>query len=313
MSPRTAAFALADWGTTHLRVWLVNDAGATLGSHESGSGMGGLSPDQFAPVLEAALNAMGAAPRLPVMICGMAGARQGWREAAYADCPVALGDLPARALLFPAGGRAIAIMPGVARRDTDRPDVMRGEETQLMGLARLHGVSDGLACMPGTHCKWVRIADGRIADFATAMTGELFALLSKQSILRHSVGEAQAVDAADPAFLAHVSHGLAGSGGLSRLFSVRAASLLNGTPADASAAALSGLLIGAEIGGLAALIGASPGPVHIVASGALARLYAGALTLAGHAPVICNGGELVQAGLLAAARLTFGADARAAQ
>jgi 2-dehydro-3-deoxygalactonokinase len=159
----------------------------------------------------------------------------------------------------------------------------------------------------------VRIEDGRIADFATAMTGELFALLSKQSILRHSIGERSAVRADDPAFLAHVAHGLGGSGGLSRLFSVRAASLLNGADGAMSAAALSGLLIGAEIRGMSALIGATPRAVHIVASGALATLYERAFMLAGHSPLVCKGDELVKAGLMSAARLTFGPDARAAQ
>ncbi|MCU0832033.1 MAG: 2-dehydro-3-deoxygalactonokinase [Rhizobiaceae bacterium] len=297
------AFALADWGTTHLRVWLVDADGHVLAVDESAKGMGAIAPDQFAPVLDFALDAMGAPHRLPVMICGMAGARQGWREAAYADCPIRLDSLADRAIAFESNGRPVRIMPGVARRDIARPDVMRGEETQLLGLAALTGMVDGIACLPGTHSKWVRLEGGRIADFATGMTGELFALLSRQSILRHSVGGVTQVSGEDPAFIANVAHGLAGSGGLSRLFSVRAASLLNGATEQASAAALSGLLIGAEIRGLAALIGASQGPIAIISSGALARLYASALTMAGYKPSVHQGEETVRAGLLAAARI----------
>ena len=92
------------------------------------------------------------------------------------------------------------IVPGVAQRERDRPDVMRGEETQLAGIASLHG-ADLLVCMPGTHCKWVRIADGAVAEFQTWMTGELFSVLSAHSILRHALGTSPAkVSPDDPVF-----------------------------------------------------------------------------------------------------------------
>jgi 2-dehydro-3-deoxygalactonokinase len=316
-APAAAHFALADWGTTHLRVWLTDETGHVLGVDESANGMGALKPEQFAGVLEATLNRMGARSDVPVMICGMAGARQGWREAPYADCPIALTELPARAIGFGSHGRAVAIMPGVARRDLARPDVMRGEETQLLGLAIGFGLANGIACMPGTHSKWVRVADGRIADFATAMTGELYAMLTQHSILRHATaasdGGRKPVSGSDPVFLAHVSHALDESGGLARLFSVRAGSLLNGARAEDGRAALSGLLIGAELRGLATLIGARPGPIMIVGSGSLASLYQAALQMAGFQPEICRGEDAVRAGLLAAARLHFTRETTAAK
>lgn len=309
MTRSTAAFALADWGTTHLRVWLTDAAGSVLAVDESASGMGGLKPDQFAPVLDHALDALGAQARTPVLVCGMAGSRQGWREAPYADCPVPLAMLPAQAVAFESGGRPIRLMPGIARRDATRPDVMRGEETQLLGL----GLDAGIACLPGTHSKWVRLEDGRVEDFATVMTGELFSVLSRQSILRHSLGDRQAVSPADGVFLRHVELGLSPKGGLARLFSVRAGSLLNGLTQDQAAAALSGLLIGTEIRDMAALFGLSRGAVTIVGAGALGRLYAAALALAGFTPAVRDGAETVRAGLLAAAHHHFGAASRAAE
>jgi 2-dehydro-3-deoxygalactonokinase len=306
---RLAAYALADWGTTHLRIWLTDADGVVLGMDQNASGMGGLAPADFPIVLERVLAGLGAPSGLPVLICGMAGARQGWREAAYASCPVALDALAAQAVAFESSGRAIRIMPGIARRGGGRPDVMRGEETQLLGL----GLRNGLACLPGTHSKWVRLENGLVSDFATAMTGELFALLSSQSILRHAVDAAEAVSPSDPVFLGYVGHGLSGAGGMARLFSVRAASLLEGMGKAEATAALSGLLIGTEIRDASSLLGVSGGALNIIGSGSLGRLYEAALTIAGFAPIVQDGAATVRAGLLAAAHHHFGTATRAAE
>ena len=130
-----AAHALVDWGTTNLRVWLTDHTGAILADKTTADGMGTLARDQFAPVLEHVLNSLGATQDLPVMICGMAGSRQGWREAPYAQTPVELSDLATNAIVFKSHHRLIRILPGIARKDLSRPDVMRGEETQLLGLS----------------------------------------------------------------------------------------------------------------------------------------------------------------------------------
>jgi 2-dehydro-3-deoxygalactonokinase len=298
-----AAFALVDWGTTHMRLWLTDRAGHVLAEHTTAQGMAALQPDQFASVLEQALTGLGAPETVPVVMCGMVGSRQGWREVAYASCPVALADLAAHSVSFQSGHHPVRILPGIARKDAARPDVMRGEETQLLGLSRK--ITGGLVCLPGTHSKWVRLEQGAVIDFATIMTGELYALLRRHSILRHSTGggadvEAQ-ISAADPVFLHHVATGLSSSGGLGGLFAIRAASLLAGTTPAQSSAALSGLLIGTEIRDASALLGQTGGLIHIIGSNALAQLYQAALSMAGFVPQIEDGPALVRAGLLIAA------------
>jgi 2-dehydro-3-deoxygalactonokinase len=313
MSSQKAAFALVDWGTTNLRVWLTDPAGKPVAEETTADGMGALARDQFAPVLERVLDGLGAAHDLPVMICGMAGSRQGWREAPYVLSPVNLADLAAQSVAFQSHQRLIRIVPGIARKDVSRPDVMRGEETQLLGLNVVKNVSSGLACLPGTHSKWVKLANNAVVDFATVMTGELYALLRQHSILRHSTGEDAKVSAVDPVFLQYVQIGLSKEGGLGRLFSIRAASLVGNANAADSSAALSGLLIGTEIRDASAILGQPSGDIHIIGSGSLGLLYQAALSIAGFTPSIQDGSALVRAGLLSAAHHTQNTTIRAAE
>jgi 2-dehydro-3-deoxygalactonokinase len=311
-----AAFALVDWGTTHLRLWLTDRAGHVLAEHSTAQGMAALQPDQFAGILEQILSSLGAPGHVPVVMCGMVGSRQGWREVAYASCPAALADLAAHSASFQAGRHPIRILPGIARKDTVRPDVMRGEETQLLGLSLSRKITGGLVCLPGTHSKWVKLEQGAVVDFATIMTGELYALLRRHSILRHSTGGADVeatVSAADPVFLHHVATGLSSSGGLGGLFAIRAASLLAGTTPAQSRAALSGLLIGTEIRDASALLQQTAGRIHIIGSNALAQLYHAALSMAGFVPQIEDGPALVRAGLLSAATQSQTTAIRAAE
>ena len=141
----------------------------------------------FDAVLERHLAELGARQTLPVIICGMAGARQGWREAGYLDTPADVADIVRNALVVDGYPRDVRILPGIAQRDAGAPDVMRGEETQLLGLVA-DGVRSGLVCMPGTHSKWVMLAGGKVESFSTYMTGELFDVLSRYSILKAAIG-----------------------------------------------------------------------------------------------------------------------------
>ncbi|WP_141704082.1 2-dehydro-3-deoxygalactonokinase, partial [Methylobrevis pamukkalensis] len=170
----------------------------------------------------------------------------------------------------------VRILPGLASRSPAAPDVMRGEETQLLGMTRLVATPSATVCMPGTHSKWVDIDGGVVTGFSTRMTGELFALFSRHSILRLSLGADPAPPApTDPDFLGGVADGLhAGAATLSRLFGLRAAGLLQGLGSQAAAARLSGLLIGAEVGEMAGRAGRRP--LVMLASGTLAALYAAA-------------------------------------
>src|SRR5690606_34701318 len=146
-----------------------------------------LADRDFNGTLERRLAGLGADPSLPVVICGMAGSRQGWREVPYLEVPATLPEIPGAALKVDDASRPVHILPGLSQRHPSA-DVMRGEETQLLGLS-LDREIDGVVCMPGTHAKWAVMQGGRIESFSTFMTGEVFALLTKHSLLRFSVTE----------------------------------------------------------------------------------------------------------------------------
>ncbi len=302
----SADFAAVDWGTSSFRLWLMGRDGRVFAESRSAEGMQHCAQAGFAPVLQAHLEQVGAAPDLPVLICGMAGARQGWAEAPYAALPAPVAAIAGMALHLAddlSGGRDIHILPGLARRDPARPDVMRGEETQLLGLA-LSGV-EGLVCLPGTHCKWAELARGAVVDFRSYMTGEIFDLLSRQSVLRHAMPDSRNLDADSPAFTGAVAETLADPGrAFAALFALRAGSLLGyGSPADAMAR-LSGLLIGAEIGQQQA---ARPmQSVVLVGQAGLGPLYAAALGRAGVAVTLADAELATRQGLLAAAKGIWG-------
>lgn len=289
MSTEAAApdWIAADWGTSRLRVWGMR-GDAPLWREESDRGMGALAPHEFEGTLRDLLGDREA----PVVACGMVGARQGWVEAPYAAVPCAPLGPPIRA----PGALDVRILPGLSQAQP--PDVMRGEETQIAGLLSLEPRFDGVAVMPGTHTKWARLSAGEVVSFRTAMTGEIFALLSERSVLRHSV----AAEDHDPAAFAEaVSDALARPEALAvALFGIRAASLLHGTPPAASRARLSGLLVGAELAALRPYwLGQS---VAVIADGGLARAYGEALAAQGALVRHWGAEALTLAGLTAAHR-----------
>jgi 2-dehydro-3-deoxygalactonokinase len=298
------AVAAVDWGTSSFRLWLLDAAGTVLAERRSGDGMLTAGAEGFGPILEKHLAAAGAAADLPAIVCGMAGARQGWIEAPYVTLPAGLDSILAGAVPVPGQSRDIRILPGLAQRSTDAPDVMRGEETQLAGILPLFASGRHLICMPGTHSKWVEAGDGVIASFRTWLTGELFSVLSKQSILRHSLGENAPPALPDNAvFRAACADALTQGGDVGpSLFRIRAATLLNDLKPDEAAATLSGLLIGAEIASARRIFDAATDKVILVASGPLGSLYTAALKLAGCAVLQADADEAVRAGLFEAAR-----------
>jgi 2-dehydro-3-deoxygalactonokinase len=308
------AFAAADWGTTRLRLWLVDGAGEVVAERRSDEGLLAAQPDRFAGILERQLAGMGAPADLPVIVCGMAGARQGWVEAPYVTVPASLDEVFAGAVRVKGVARDVRIVPGLAQRDADAPDVMRGEETQLAGAASVLAGGSHLVCMPGTHSKWVAVERGTVARFQTYMTGELFSVLSSHSILGLSLGkEEHAVSADDPAFRRWCADALAGTAGLEPLlFRIRAATLLHGLGPRDAAAALSGLLVGAEIAAALKSFGRNRGEVVLVASGAMRSLYETALGMADLTVDAIDADTAVRAGLVRAARhhgMAVGADA----
>jgi len=192
-------------------------------------------------------------PGLSTIACGMVGSNSGLREAPYVACPAGEEAL-AEALLAAdvAPGFKLHIVPGV-RTDGERPDVMRGEETQVVGLLSLSPqLAEGaLLLMPGTHSKWVQVRARRILDFRTYMTGELFALLSEHSILGRPARAALvgSVEPSSDAFERGVSaiHQHRSTGATALLFSVRALVLAGQLRAEDSLEYLSGLLVGDEL------------------------------------------------------------------
>ncbi len=268
------AFLAADWGTTNLRAWRVGSDGAVRQSADFPLGVSRLAPGEAAARFEAEVRPALGAEGLPALLCGMIGSALGWTVAPYIDCPASPETL-AVGLIEAAPG--IRIVPGLRCAGLAGPDVMRGEETQVLGWlaadpARPHGRH--LLCLPGTHCKWVRIEDGAVTRFATAMTGELYALLGAQSVLRFGPDQAEDLEAFDRGAAA------AGDGGAlaARLFSLRGLTLAGRVSAASASSWLSGLLIGAEIAGLWPLIADdATTSVEFVGEPALCALYSRAV------------------------------------
>jgi len=232
-----------DWGTSHLRAFAMGPGGEVLARARSGDGMGGLLRDDFEPALLRLIEPWLGAGVVPVLACGMVGAKQGWHEAPYVTTPCKPGEAAPITPTTRDPRLALHILPGVRQ---NRPaDVMRGEETQVAGVIAEQPQFDGVLCLPGTHSKWIHISAAEIVSFQTAMTGEMFALLSGQSVLRHSVsGDALDHDAFDSA----ISETLSRPERLAQaLFGIRAQSLLHGQSAAQARGRLSGLLIGAEL------------------------------------------------------------------
>lgn len=262
----------ADWGTTNLRLWAMHGT-EVLDSRQSDQGMSKLQPDEFAGVLDGLTADWGDAP---VIACGMVGSRQGWIEAPYAPVPLA-----ARPRLVQVPGRRVWIICGVSQMDP--PDVMRGEETQIAGLLAARPDFDGTICLPGTHTKWARISAGEITSFQSFMTGEIFALLARQSVLRHTVGDPADLDAFDSALNDALTQPHRAYG---RLFQMRAGALLGDLSPETAGGRLSGSLIGWE------LAAAKPywlgQDICVIGAPALSALYARALSAQG---VICTEGD----------------------
>ncbi len=295
---------VVDWGTSQLRVWPLDHEGNVLANQKSGEGMRTIGRDEFEGVLESHLAKLGIDQSVPVILCGMVGSRQGWQEAPYIDIPCKIEDVARHAVRVSTATRDVRILPGLAKRSDHAPDVMRSEETQLLGLMSLAGDEvGGHVCMPGSHAKWVRFERGVVVEFATGLTGELFAALGASSVLKHALASAKGkVDGGSDIFLKAVRDSLNDPATfLTRLFSVRPQSLLNAMSDEDVAAHVSGTIVGQDIAGAKAQFS----PMHsvvLVGSGHLDTLYQSALEAAGLSCRIYDGDALAVAGLSSAAQ-----------
>ena len=272
-----------DWGTSSLRAWLLDAAGTVQDEASAPLGILKVPGGDFDAVFRQVAGAWIESGATAAIASGMIGSRQGWAEAPYAGCPADEAALVAGLITVPTSLKvALRIVPGVSRIDADGiPDVMRGEETQIIGDAPAAGRR--LYVLPGTHSKWALAEDGRITWFASSMTGETFAVLAEHSIL----GRLMDGRAHDPAaFRRGLGVGAASGGGLlRRLFSARTLGLFGELDPKAIGAYLSGLLIGAEVADaratVAAATGAAPDSVTIVGGAELSARYAEAIDAAG--------------------------------
>ena len=293
----------ADWGTSTLRVYLLDLAGRIVDRRACASGIGAPSSDSdggFARVLEREIDRWQAPQkRLPVLASGMIGSRNGWIEAPYVRAPAALADL-ARALVAPAAG--VWIVPGIDCKTASGYDVMRGEETQILGALALGAPADGLYVLPGTHSKWVSVRAARVECFTTYLTGELFAVLKAHSILGRLMAGSESSAAAFRRGVEAARTTESAGALLARLFSVRTLALalaLEGElPSEALADYLSGLLIGCE---LLEGLRSDPRTPILLGEAALVERYARALECLGHEARELPADQVV-AGQLAIAR-----------
>jgi 2-dehydro-3-deoxygalactonokinase len=295
----SAALLACDWGTTNLRAWTLDAAGAVTAEAEFPLGVSRLGPGEASRRFEAEVRPDLKAERLPAILCGMIGSTLGWALAPYADCPAGLPEL-ARAALQVAP--QVRIIPGLRCTGlVGAPDVMRGEETQVLGwLAQYPERQRGrhLICHPGTHAKWVVVEDGRIARFVTAMTGELFAVLTSHSVLKH---DSPPTDAG--AFAAGVAAAGPGDALAARLFSARSRVVGGDAPAESTPSYLSGLLIGAEVATVPQALGKTDSPVVLLGDAALCSFYRRALEVRQIPSETFDGQTAAIAGLLAVHRM----------
>lgn len=290
-------FLAVDWGTTNVRAWRMS-GGRPAETAEMPLGVSKIEHGAAANVFERQVRPAVGAENLPALMCGMIGSDIGWRSAPYAPCPAGKADLLQR-LETVSERPLVRIVPGLSCEGlAGAPDVIRGEETQLIGWMERHPeLTRGrhVVCLPGTHSKWVVVEDGRIARFLTAMTGELYEVLCTHSLLR--TGER---DDDELAFKQGVD--AAGDGGaLSlRLFTARSRIVAGGAPKTSAASYLSGLLIGSEIAAAPRLLGLSEDTrVCVLGAPALRKRYLRALSHVGIAAWEEDGDEAVRAGLSA--------------
>jgi 2-dehydro-3-deoxygalactonokinase len=278
-------FIAVDWGTTNRRAYRIDGDGRCGDEFEDDRGVLSVPDGDFAAAVAEIRSRLG---DRPLLMAGMVGSNRGWIEAPYVPCPAGIDEVVG-ALVWP--DERTAIVPGVC--DPLRADVMRGEETQLLGAIAEGSVpADGLVCHPGTHNKWVGVAGGRIATFRTIMTGELFNLLREHSVLSDLLAEP-----AEPgdAFDAGVRDGIAGDI-QAQLFSVRSRVLLGKARREDAPSYTSGLLIGGDV--RLGLESAAPATqIVIMGRPELTRLYASAVAIAGREPVELDGERCFLAGI----------------
>ena len=269
-----------DWGTSNRRAWWLGPCGEVLAEVADDKGLLTVGGGFAASLAELRATGPAQEPSTPIVMAGMVGSASGWREVPYLDAATPLADIAHHLAPLPEAGPRAFIVPGLCFTGADgRVDVMRGEETQLLGAQRL-GHGDGWFVLPGTHSKWVHVQGGSVVDLATYMTGELFSLLTQHgtlaSVTRGAVTEAASAKTSEVSAAAF-SEGVAAAArsGLSNaLFGCRAQVVAGRMPAAQAREHLSGLLIGAEWHDVARRAGRVPDRITLIGSAQLEERYA---------------------------------------
>jgi 2-dehydro-3-deoxygalactonokinase len=296
-----AAFIAGDWGTSNLRLALCDEDGQVL-EIRKGPGAAQSRGKFMATLDELSAGWRGAHDDLPTILCGMVGSAFGWLEAPYLACPAQTHEL-ADQLVAPREN--VHIVPGMrCTNPLAAPDVMRGEETQLLGavtgsLAPLIDVGKKLVCMPGTHTKWVSLHNGSVQEFLTVPSGELFALLCEHSVIvrdpstpivHHAVDFERGLAAAASHPEIPVTH---------KVFQARTLRLDKQLSPEGAASWISGLLTGTDVAGALRLLGAQDArsPVYVIGTSRLVETYSTALASAGRTVEAVDGEVAAFAGL----------------
>ena len=279
----TAVFIAGDWGTSHLRLFLCDEK--QILDRCEGPGIAAIAacaaPAEFPRIVHGLTGPwVREHGPMPMWFSGMVGSRNGWREAPYASCPSDESTLAASMLYFVADGHEIAIAPGLkCVNPRGAPDVLRGEETQIIGaLAQHPDLRQGrhVFALPGTHTKWVLVEDGRVINFQTSFSGELYALLAERSTLSqvlNNTGSQATQSFEDGVGRARDWLGVPLS---HLLFETRSRQLIGGLARPQALAFLSGLIIGQDVLGALGLFNGAPSPgerVTLIGTTHLLQLY----------------------------------------
>lgn len=296
----TSTHVLGDWGTSHLRLYLMQ--GSRVCAEREGPGIGGLTRAPADVLQELLADWSREHSPLDVTLCGMASSRNGLQEIPYAEAPADVAGWAHAAKRLRIGALPVLLANGLkCQGQAGGVDVMRGEETQVFGALRVEpALREGDHCvvLPGTHSKWVALENGSIRSFGTAMTGELYELLSRNSTLLTAASEAGDASDSDNGFTAGSTDGLElRTSLLSALFRTRTAQLLQNRSRAWASGYLSGLLIGYEVASMDVASARSPATVTLIGSSQLAELYRRVFAAFGIAVSLLDGAECARSGL----------------
>ena len=279
-SPPPALIGL-DWGTSSLRAYLLGPHGELIDRRAEGWGIQHLPEGGYAAAFRGVAGEwLDRWPALPVLAAGMVGSRNGWREVPYVACPADPASIASGLVAFDSGCGTIHLVPGLAQTG-EFPDVMRGEEVQIVGALAADPAlaASSLFVLPGTHCKWATVRDGRVTRFTTYLTGELFAMLRSHSIIGRPARDA-GIEPGGPEGVGAFRRGVrvardsGGAGIAGRLFTTRSLFLVGDLPLEHTLDYLSGLLVGDEIRSVVAgLCGTPCPPLVLIGVAALCDRY----------------------------------------